>query len=183
MKKILIAAGLLLTSVSPALAVGPVNQAANQQRVEERKEIRADIQEQKRETVENRCGLVTTKIETKVARYDNNRQMQVSGYKRVREWVSSLITKMVASGKDTANLKSILTTFDTKLKKFDTDYAAYIDALKATKGFACGKSEGQFKEKLTAARSNLKTLRDDVVDIRNYYQTQVRPAVQAAKVS
>ena len=92
--------------------------------------------------------------------------------------VAEFITRATSQGYDVTKLEADGKTLDQKVQKFATDYAAFISKLEATKTTACGESEGAFRSALQTARQQLAVVRQDSVDIRNYYQTVIRQDIQ-----
>ena len=103
--------------------------------------------------------------------------MHLKRYQTLREKVARIITSLEAKGLDVTKLKTDLEMLDAKIKKAQDDYAAFIAKLKETKDLSCGSSEGEFKAKLDEARALLKTFREDLEDIRNFYKTTIKADV------
>lgn len=130
-----------------------------------------------------RCEIITTKIETATARFENNKKRHVEQYQKTVDNTKALISKLESEqpSVDLTALKANLQTLQDKVTKFATDYKAYIDQLNLTKNYACGNSEGEFKAALKEARAKLKIVRADTLDTRNYIQTTLRPEIQKVR--
>lgn len=126
---------------------------------------------------EERCQNIETRIETKIAKFHNNKERHVNGYKKAAERLQNLADKLDARGYDTSQVRADYQTLNQKILKFAQDYANFIAQLEETQQHACGQSEGAFKQALAEARDALKVVREDSLDIRNFYQTVVRPHV------
>lgn len=124
-----------------------------------------------------RCQIVESKIQTKVVRFDNSKVKHLEIYAKVKERVTTLITKLDAQGVDTASLKSALSAYDQKIAKFSNDYAIYIEKLKETQVYVCGKSEGSFLAKLKEAKTALAQVHQDALSIRNHYAQVLKPEI------
>jgi predicted nucleic acid-binding Zn-ribbon protein len=125
--------------------------------------------------------LVTTNIDTRITRFENNFEGHKKFYEKMKEIVSNFISKAKEKGKDTAALEEDLATLQGKLDNFSSHKAAHIEDLKATQEYACGESDGAFKAALEKARDSFKVLREDVSDIRNFYQTKIRADIKALR--
>ncbi len=128
-----------------------------------------------------KCDFIETNVARKVTKFETNRNKHVTSYIKTKERVAALVTKLEAKGYDVTKLKADLTEYDAKIKKFSDDHVAYVAALTSTQEFACGKSEGEFKSQLAAARAVLKTVHDDSVAIRTYWAETVKPDILALK--
>lgn len=131
--------------------------------------------------LQQRCTQATQRIETTVARYNNNKDKHVQQYKDLAARLSALGEKLIAKGYDISKLQADGKILNDKIAKFASDYADVISKLEATKQYACGTSQGAFKQALKTAQDQLKIVKADSVDIRNYYQTVIRPDVQAIR--
>ncbi|OGC49859.1 hypothetical protein A2716_00655 [candidate division WWE3 bacterium RIFCSPHIGHO2_01_FULL_40_23] len=127
--------------------------------------------------LEKRCTSIEARIQNRITRYDSLKDMHLKRYQNLREKVARIITSLEAKGLDVTKLKTDLEMLDAKIKKAQDDYAAFIAKLKETKDLSCGSSEGEFKAKLDEARALLKTFREDLEDIRNFYKTTIKADV------
>lgn len=140
-----------------------------------------ELEDKKQQMIDERCKLVNTNIDTKTERFDNNKNRHQAEYAHMQERITRIITQLKVKGLNTAKLEADLTTLNTKIDKFATDYAAYIAKLKDTKNYVCGHSDGEFRSALQGARTSILPVRQDVADIRNFYQTVIRPDIQALR--
>lgn len=125
----------------------------------------------------NRCPVIESKIQVKITNFDNVKIRHLEIYNRVRNRIASLTEKLAASGIDVTKLNYQLVVFDQKLKKFSDDYAIYINKLKESQAYVCGRSEGVFKTKLKEAKTALAQVHKDAVDIRTYYAQTIKPEI------
>lgn len=155
---------------------------------QERMETREAIKDAKVTIVAEKCKLIEANVETKTSRFDSNKAMHQEQYTQMKERLNNLVTQLKAKGLDTTKLETDVATLNTKTDKFVTDYEAYITKLKDTKAYACGHSDGEFRSALQLARTAILPVRQDVIDIRSFYQTTIRPDLialrtQLAKIS
>lgn len=138
-------------------------------------------QEQRRERQEQQAQNVAQRIELVIARFDNNYQRHIDTYRAMKEKCAELITYLDGEGYDCGRLEADLQTWDQMIAEAARDYASFIDLLRAAQGFDPYTSQGQFKAAMEQARSQLRVFRQDVLDVRHYYQTVIRPDILAVR--
>lgn len=141
---------------------------------ESRKAAMKDLKDKK-------CELITSRVDERVGKFDNNKGLHQQQYAKLKERLSNLITKLNEKGYDTSKLSSDLSTLNSKIEKFGTDYKTFTDKLKESRTYVCGASEGQFKTKLEEAKDLLKVVKQDSVDVRNYFKNTIKPDLQDLK--
>lgn len=166
---VLCVVGILLMSVAAAGQVAPRATSPRSSAAEQRQEERQD------QASEN----MTMRIETVIARFDNNRARHVAVYDATKAKIVEMIKTLSAKGYDTAKVQADLQTWDNMLVKAGTDYAAFINLLRATGQYSPFESQGQFRSALGQARQALGLVRQDWLELRNYYQTTIRPDIKA----
>lgn len=122
-----------------------------------------------------RCAVVESKIQSKTSVFDNSKVRHLEIYANIKNRLTSIMEKLSARGIDVTSLKASLTVFDQKIKKFSDDYAIYINKLKDSQVYVCGKAEGDFKNKLKEAKAALAQVHRDAVEIRTYYAKTLKP--------
>jgi hypothetical protein len=130
---------------------------------------------------QERCNLVTSRIELLTTRYGNNKQRHVNAYINAKDRITNLVNKLESKGYDVSKLKADLIVWEEKTQKFGTDYQEFINILNESKTYICGQSNGDFLASLAKARQQLLIIRQDVLDIRLYYQETIRADIQALK--
>jgi len=156
----------LLIPASSILAQEPANTSAQN--------VRARLEE----SAENRCNLITTRVDTLVARYDNNKNRHINNYNRIKDRTQTLAARLQSKGYDTKEVGTNLQTLDTYIKNISQDYTKFVSALRESKEMACGQSEGAYRAKLQEARDYLKDVRESALETRNFVQTTLRPSIQ-----
>jgi len=134
-----------------------------------------------RTILEQRCSIVTTRIDTMIARYDNNKQRHIEQHRKAIERVSSVVNQLESRGYDVTQLRADLKIWESDIIAFANQYTEFVSALRLSQDYACGKSQGDFKAQLTVARKELADVREASVTVRNFYQTTVRADLQALK--
>ena len=133
------------------------------------------------QTQEKRAKRITERIELIIARFDNNKERHVATYNAVKDKLQAAIAKLEANGYDVSVLTADLQTLDGMVVKFGQDYTAMIDLLRAAEQYALYESQGQFLQSIQQARAQMRVVRQDSLDIRNYYQTVIRHDIQSVK--
>ncbi|MFA6918889.1 MAG: hypothetical protein WC244_02110 [Patescibacteria group bacterium] len=128
-----------------------------------------------------KCQILTTKVDTQVAKFNNNKERHSKVFSALTNKISIIINSLDAKGIDTGNLKADLAVLSEKVNKFNSDYQIYVDKLAVTKDYVCGASAGQFVSKVGEARKQLLTIRKDILDINNFYQTTIRPDIKTIR--
>jgi len=176
---VLMTQGSTLVSAQTAAERQAERQAQVEQLKQEREEKKAQLQEKKTESLEQRCSLSTQRIELWTSRYANNETRLQNIADKSKEITDKVIAKAKEAGKDTTELESVVAVFEGKVDAAMAEYDVLIAKLNDTKQYACGESEGAYRESLNAARQQSLTTREATLDARVYYQQSVRPAVQA----
>jgi hypothetical protein len=127
--------------------------------------------------VTTKCQMVVSRISVKMANFNNGQTRRVTAYNNLKARISNIISKLDQKGIDTSDLKADLVMLDTKTQKLATDYGTYIARLQETGSYICGKSQGQFMTKLAEAKKLLATVKADVLDIKSFYSTAIRPVI------
>ncbi len=137
-------------------------------------ELKNKFMQGKKDLVQNRCKIITSNIERQITKYDENKNDHFKRYYNLRDKLSRAISVLTAQGVDVTTLTSDLAQLEDLLAKFSTDYAAFIDSLKNTQNFGCGTSDGEFSAALETSRTKLATLRQDALEIRNFYKDTIK---------
>jgi hypothetical protein len=135
----------------------------------------------RQQTQEERAKRITERIELIIARFNNNKERHIATYNAVKDKLQAAIAKLEANGYDVSKLKADLQTLDGMVVKFGQDYAAMIDLLRAAEQYAPYESQGQFLQAIQQARARMKVVRQDILDVRNYYQTVMRHDIQSVR--
>lgn len=175
-----IAMALVISSLAlPLTSSAQTRQENVQQRQEQRAETRQQIEENRDEAVEQRCDLVTTRIDVWVTRYQNNQDRHQRTYDKLREVSDQIVARAQAAGKDTSTFEAEVAELELLGGIARSEYDQLIQDLESTKSYACGESEGAFKEALQAARQQSLNTRQAILNARLQYQSEVRPAARA----
>jgi hypothetical protein len=130
---------------------------------------------------EARAEQLQKRIETVIAKFDANKERHMAVYNRIKDRLKEIADALTAKGYDLTKARQDYSTLDSKIVKFAQDYVTFISDLRATESYTPFESQGQFRSALEVARAQLKVVRSDSLDIRNFYWTTVRPDVQAVR--
>lgn len=167
----------------PATATGSDLRLKNVREVKEnnlpttanvKEQVREKIEEKRQETVQTKCEVITKNINKRLEIFSENKDKHVERYSELKEKVAELVTKLETRGYDVTALKNDLLLLDEKIQKFAADYVIFIDQLKQTQSFACGQSEGAYAQALTKAKTQLRLIREDALDIKNFYLNVIK---------
>ncbi|KKQ53525.1 MAG: hypothetical protein US70_C0002G0013 [Parcubacteria group bacterium GW2011_GWD2_38_11] len=142
---------------------------------------RLEFQDKKEKMAEEKCKSIESKIATRVGRYQNNGQMLEKVYGNMQARLARLLTKLKTAGAETAKLETDLAELNVKINKLKADQATFMTTLADSQAFVCGKSEGEFKNKLEQARKVPEIIKQDRQEIKNFFQTTIKTDLQAIR--
>jgi|GEM_PF-3498242 len=142
--------------------------------LEKRAEVKEKIEEKKAQLQERACERIENRIRTRINRYENNQQKDRNVFEGMIERLERLITVFETKGLDTADLEDDLTTLKEKVANLNQAHQDFIDSLKETQQYACGQSDGQFRNKLGESRRVIAEVKEAIRDIRQFYAGTVR---------
>lgn len=139
--------------------------------IQERKEERDQIREEKNERI---CENIESRVRTRINRYENSKKAHMNVFSNMLDRLERAVERFETMDLDVTELKSHIAVLKGKIEKLYSDHESFIGELQTTEDFACGKSEGEFKAKLGEARKVAPKIKQDILDIREYYKTTVR---------
>ncbi|MBI5621436.1 hypothetical protein HY933_01040 [Candidatus Falkowbacteria bacterium] len=176
-RKIFIITLTLALALSATAVLAEEGSTTNTNRQRPGQELKTRLQDR----WNKQCETLEARVDLQITRYDNNKGKHLAIYDRMKEKLAKVLERAVGAGYDVAQLQADVATWQTKIDKFKTDYAAYIDKLKATQNYACGNSQGQFLAALKDAKAALRVVHQDSIDIRLFYQQTVLADLRALK--
>ncbi len=150
----------LLSAQAPVVPAAPAGQAA----------------------IADQCQKVTEKVDLKISNYSEAHSNFDTRAGAVIEKLKSVSSKLTARGVDTSALDASITTLETKRAKLSADKQAFISKLQESKQFTCGASQGQFKSKVTEAKTLQKAVVASSKDMQSAAKT-IRDTVRALRGS
>jgi methionine synthase II (cobalamin-independent) len=131
--------------------------------------------------IQNRCEVVTSRVDIITTRYNQNKERHISRYQKIATTVQNLIAKLEDKGIDTSELKKDLATFVNMKSEFVRSYVDFIENLETSKTHACGNSQGQFANEITNARRNLLSTREKSLEIKLFIINELRPDIESIR--
>lgn len=170
-RRVAIATALVLAVVLALTTVGALAQTVGPEQ----------RQEQRGQKLEDRAKRIQNRIAVMVARFNANRERHVATYERIKAKVREVIANLSAKGYDTSRLSEDLKAFDAKVVRFGKDCALLMEKLAEAQKYTAGQPEGQFRAAIGEARAQLRVVRADILDIKKFYRSVIKPGVQALK--
>ncbi len=167
-RKINIMALVLLTFISLSPFVLKVNAES----------VKENAQNRLNQFIENRCEIVSLNIDNRINRYNTNKQRHVERYTEIKNKIAETLTKLETQGIDVTGLREDLKMLDSMIIEFAQTYTKVIEQLEFAKTYACGDSEGQFREAVQAAQQNLISARNKAADIITFIRTTIKTDLQ-----
>ena len=143
--------------------------------VQDRKQERVEEMEARRLRI---CEKLEGRIEIKVNRFQENKNTHVEKYQRLKERLGNVLSTLEERGFDVSKLREDLGKLDELIKEYAQLYVEFIDSLEFTRGYACGKSEGDFKDAVAAAREKYRLIKEKRAEIREFYQEVIREDIK-----
>jgi hypothetical protein len=176
MKKLLsFGAGLALLIFSSQLALAKIPTGLDGARTVRAEQ--ANTQELRQANAEQRCQTIQNRFDVQVARYTNNTEKHTARYERMLTRLEALVVRLQTADIDTTGLEASIAVLEGKVDQFVSDANAFIAALGLAQETACDDSETNLLGQVVETRSLLQILREDVLDIRNYWQQTLRPLI------
>ena len=142
-----------------------------QEKVQEKKEEIAEMKEAKRLRI---CVHLEEKIDTKVARFHEHKGSHANKYQKLKERLERIVSGLEDKGYDVGNLKEDLVELNRLIEEYAQLYTDFIDSLRYTRGFACGKLDEDFRDKMGESKEKLRLLKEKRAEIREFYKTVIR---------
>ncbi|MDD3607898.1 MAG: hypothetical protein PHQ20_03855 [Candidatus Moranbacteria bacterium] len=147
---------------------------AKKQEIQDKKD---EINSRKEEALEEKCKNVETRIDTQVQRFQVNQQNRKNAYEQIENKIENLISNLKKQGVETTDLEEAFGRFKEQLQTFYAEHERVMNQLQTTKQYACGESQGQFKDELQKARQQLKIAHRERLELRNQFVSELRPAL------
>lgn len=148
------------------------------ERQEERQQNREEVKTQNREQL---CENLNKRISNRVQVFTDNKDRHVENYQKFVTRVEEIITTLEGKGYDVADLTTHVAVMDEMIKQYAVDYSNFITTLDESKALPCGEGDGQYKEAMKSAQTELKALRDQRYEIRKYYAEVIRQDIASIR--
>jgi hypothetical protein len=157
-------------------AVQPTIAAAKATTKEERQVV-------KQETAAGRCEKVTSRINSRLNFYEQNKDKYSSRYQGYRKHIEDMLPIWKDKGCDIAKLEQDLPVFDTLVTDFADSFRDFIASLQGTRAYICGESQGLFAGELKQSHDKLTIVRQKALALKNFVQGTLKPDVKTARES
>ncbi len=124
------------------------------------------------------CAMISNSITDKLEAFSSSKSEHMETYTKLTDRLSQMINKWEGWGYDVSEIEADLEYIEELIDEYEQDYDDFVSKLTAAKN-TCGNAD--YSTKLTAAKNALKELRGDVINIRTFYQTELRPHILALK--
>lgn len=150
-------------------------EAKKEERENAMEEKKAEIEAKKEERIQERCDQVEARIQNRISNLNQNHENRKEAYGQIENKIENLIANLKKQGVDTTSLENKFQEFQTLINSFYSEHDVLMTELNATEDYACGQSEGEFKNQLKEAREQLKIAHNARVKARNYFFQELRP--------
>lgn len=120
------------------------------------------------ERVTDRCAILVQRIGSITTRYSVKKDDHIQRYNKIIEYLKSKGPVGEPLDSDMKNLNQMIITFG-------KDYDAFISKTEASKQYACGTTQGAFKQAIKDARAQLDAVKTDAHDIKSFWLETVKP--------
>jgi peptidoglycan hydrolase-like amidase len=190
MKKLTVFSLLLVSlsfiAIQPALATdGQGDSSTPEAKTQRHSEAESAFSklEDHRDKVIAGCQIITTKVAERLSKDKTKEAKHAEQYTELSTKVSDLISRAKSAGYDTSTLAAELVVLKTKVATFQADKATYITSLQSSQTDACGKSQGEFKDAIITAHTDLAAVFADAKSIHDYLNSTIKPSIKALKLS
>lgn len=150
---------------------------------------KADLQAAKENHQEAKTDLKATKCENKTARIDahinkinNAIDKQAAIYTKHDAKVDAIIAQAKAAGIDTSKAEADVSNWEAQTLAIKTQRTQILGELNALKNLQCSDQQAQFKQTLANIKIELANLRSLQAAKKAFYNSTIRPDLQAIKV-
>lgn len=131
--------------------------------------IKAQGQDSTNRGVLAMCESVESKVKESVNKHEQSRERLRLLYQKRKENIEEMLIRLEGKGYNVAKIEADLQQMVSLMSRFSEQYNAYIGLLKETRDYACGQSEGQFKDKLVQSRNQLKNVHMVSAEMRTFF--------------
>lgn len=110
-------------------------------------------------------------------RMDTVKAKRTEVYNNIIAKLTGLTTKLKAQNVDTTALESHIKVLQTKIDTYNTDLAAYKQAVSDMTAMDCSKDPTAFQASLEAARTALAKVRTDAAAVSEYVKNTIKPTL------
>lgn len=157
-------------------------QQQTQERVTEVRQQLEDGQVDREQRREQTCQIAEQRIQNQIRRYDIIKSNHQARNQRVVTRLNEIMLQLESEGIDVTELRTAIQGLQTTVDSFEVSAQDYINLLIESENFACGQSEGEFLSRIRSAREIAPQIRSNVLSVREYFQNEIRPELEAIKI-
>lgn len=157
-------------------------QQQSQERVTEVRQQLEERQVDREQRLEQTCQIAEQRIQNQIRRYDIIKANHQARNQRVVTRLNEIMLRLESEGIDVTELRTAIQGLQTTVNSFEVSAQDYINLLIESENFACGQSEGEFLSRIRSAREKAPQIRSNVLSVREYFQAEIRPELEAIKV-
>jgi hypothetical protein len=131
--------------------------------------------------VENRCEKVTSHISTLKSRLTADDTIRQNRHQKAIDRLNTIISKLEANNINAEKLKTDTALLLEKKNIWYQSYTMLLAKLDQTTQFACGRSEGEFKQAVAEAREQRMTMHKANVEFWTFVQNTIRVDIQTIR--
>lgn len=146
-----------------------------QTRMQERKNTAIEQTEERRTAA---CERITESVSKRIATYNENQRSHNERYNTLLTRLRAISARMEALGLDVSELDFVIDEFESMVVDYQSSYAEFIAQLEEAEPYACGESDGAFRDALTDAQEYRLHVIDQRRAIFDFYKTDVRSAIK-----
>lgn len=151
-------------------------------RVAERKtELKTKLSALEKTRVKTKCKASQGLLSSEKGRIKGVETSRSEVYKNLLSRLTDLSDRLKAKGADTTALNADITALKGKVDTFNTDLAAYKQAVSDLAAMDCATDPDGFKASLEAARAALKKVNTDGAAIRTYLSDTIKPLLKTIR--
>jgi ABC-type transporter Mla subunit MlaD len=152
------------------------SQATFDQRQEDRKQaLKIALTAVEKVRIKDRCKAAQGKVSSVVQRANGISTSRSEVFGNVTTKLNTLVDKLKARSADTSELEADIAVLNTKITKFNTDFATYKQAINDLAAVNCQNDPAAFKAALLAGRNALDQVKKDSNDVKAYLKDTIRP--------
>lgn len=135
-------------------------------------------QEKRTENIQNNCENMQNRIQTRIKNFGENKENHIAVYNGMLEKLDTAVKALGEKGYDTTIINNDIKVLDGLAKKYASEYEYFISLLSGTEKYACGESNGEYKNAYQEARGQLQIAKDARKNIVDFYKEVIRTDIQ-----
>lgn len=139
------------------------------------------VREIRKEIKEERCTIITTRINERIDLFNKNKEARNNLYNNVKSKIENIISLLKIRKYDTSKIEADLPGWDTRVNKYWEDKETFMTKLEEARKLSCSDNSDDYLKKVLEAKEMLIKVHNDAEDIRNYYKITLLPDIKSTK--